>query len=118
MKQPQEIEAKYTIPLIRKELAKELLSNGLSQKKISELLGISPAAISQYMKSKRADSGIKLTKETMDKIKNSAKKMINNDSCAIKEINEICDFMRKTKCLCKIHKCIESVKCVEGCCCK
>ncbi|MDD4353071.1 MAG: transcriptional regulator [Candidatus Nanoarchaeia archaeon] len=118
MKQPQEIEANFVIPAIRKQLAVEMSKNKLNQKSISELLGISGAAVSQYVKSKRATANIKFDKITLEKIKESAKNISGDKSCAIKEINSICSFIRKSNCLCKIHKSIESVNCKGECCCQ
>jgi uncharacterized protein len=118
MKQPQEIEANFVIPAIRKYLTVEFYKKNISQKEISQLLGISAAAVNQYIKSKRATANIKFEKETIKKIKESAKKIIDNKNCTVKEINKICSFMRKNKCLCKIHKCIEKTNCETGCCCK
>ncbi|MFA5333951.1 MAG: transcriptional regulator [Candidatus Nanoarchaeia archaeon] len=118
MKQPQEIEANYVIPAIRKQLAVELSKNKLNQKSISKLLGISGAAVCQYVKSKRATANIKFDKATLAKIKESAKNISTNKSCTIKEINNLCSFIRKNNCLCKIHKSIETTECEEGCCCK
>jgi hypothetical protein len=119
MMQPQEIEANYVIPLIRRELAKELSSMNISQKEISGILGISNAAICQYSKDKRAKSGIVFNKEVYSMIGESAKKMADKKSCAVKEINCICSFIRKTKNLCKIHKSVDSsCNCNMGCCLK
>lgn len=118
MKQPQEIEANFVIPAIRKQLAAELSAGNISQKRISALLGISGAAVCQYTKSKRATANIKFSKAVLAKIKKSAEKITNNKSCTVREINDICSFIRKNKCLCRIHKSIEKIECNEGCCCQ
>ncbi|MDD5054334.1 MAG: transcriptional regulator [Candidatus Nanoarchaeia archaeon] len=118
MKQPQEIEANFVIPSIRKALAVELSKSNINQKNISELLGISDAAVCQYVKSKRATANIKFSKEINAKIKDSAKNILKDKSCVVKEINSICSLIRKTKCLCRIHKGIEKTNCKEGCCCQ
>ena len=52
---PQELEIWYLIPALRRELTKIFISDfKLSQKKISEILGITESAVSQYQNSKRA----------------------------------------------------------------
>ena len=51
---PQEIEVWHIIPAIRKELVVALKEKGNSQKKIADLLNLSEAAVSQYLKLKRA----------------------------------------------------------------
>ncbi len=43
----------HILPTIRSEVSKELVKFGLSQKEISERLGITQPAVSQYVTSKR-----------------------------------------------------------------
>ena len=45
---PQEIEVWYVLPVIRSELAKELLNHNLTQKEISLKLGITEAAMFKH----------------------------------------------------------------------
>jgi hypothetical protein len=52
MKAPCENVVWYALPAIRSELAKEL-AKAMSQKEISEILGITQAAVSQYVSNKR-----------------------------------------------------------------
>jgi predicted transcriptional regulator len=52
MKPPCELIVWYVIPTIRAELAKEMIKLGLSQKEVSERLGITQSAVSQYVKDK------------------------------------------------------------------
>ncbi|MBW3014920.1 helix-turn-helix domain-containing protein [Candidatus Woesearchaeota archaeon] len=99
---PQEIEVWYIIPAIRKELAKAMRSLGLKQKEIASKLGLRESAVSQYINSKRGKE-IKLNKKILKHIKESANKIIQNNSCAIREIQEICKEIKKSKTLCKIH---------------
>ena len=47
---PQEIEVWYIIPAVRRELAKSMVKIGLKQKQIAVTLGITEAAVSQYLK--------------------------------------------------------------------
>jgi len=62
---PQEIEVWYIIPAIRRKLAKILTEEyGLTQEKAANILGVSKAAVCQYLSKKRAmnvkfPSGIK-----------------------------------------------------------
>ena len=71
----QEIEVWYIIPAIRKELAIALKKKGLTQAKVAGLLGVTEAAISQYIKSKRANQ-LKLTKKFKTEIEKSAEHLI------------------------------------------
>ncbi|MFT4309540.1 MAG: transcriptional regulator [Candidatus Woesearchaeota archaeon] len=56
---PQEIEVWYLIPAIRKELAISLSRNGIKQKDISAMLGVTPSAVSQYIKQKRGNESLR-----------------------------------------------------------
>ena len=99
---PQEIEVWYVIPAIRRELARALAGKGLTQKRIAERLGVTEAAISHYMKCKRA-SGVKFNDEVMGEITCSAER-IASGSCVVKETQHICDVCKSSLTLCEIHK--------------
>jgi|TARA_Y100000310_G_C20670847_1_gene810196 hypothetical protein len=101
---PQEIEVWYLIPALRREIARILITDyKLSQKKSAEILGITGAAISQYLKSKRGNE-IKFSRTETEKIKKSTKKIIKNNENTMKEIYDLCVFLRKSKTICKLHK--------------
>ena len=102
MMYPQEIEVWYILPLIRKELAKALLNYNLTQKEIASKLGLTEAAVSQYINEKRA-SLINLDNNIKEAIEKSAKKMTRQNANIIKEIGLISDILRKNKTICKIH---------------
>jgi uncharacterized protein len=92
----QEIEVWYIIPAIRRELSKCLIKDfNVSYDKIGSILGISKAAVSQYVKEKRA-AKIKLHKKTEPEIMKSCKLLINNKSDSVSEITRILEFI-KTK---------------------
>jgi len=99
---PQEIEVWYILPAIRRELVKEMIKLGKKQKDIAVILGITPAAISQYMKQKRAKE-VEFTLETMQEISKSAKIIIENKEMLINETQKILAFAKKDKTLCKVH---------------
>jgi len=98
---PQEIEVWYVLPAIRKEISKELLKQGLTQKEIALKLGLTESAISQYLKEKRANS-IEFDKEIKKSIETAAKRIIKNNH-SMKEIERIIHKMRKNRVLCEIH---------------
>lgn len=99
---PQEIEVWYIIPAIRREMA-ICLSNDykISYDKIGCILGISKAAISQYIGRKRA-ARIKLHPKAMSRICTSCKRISLGKSNAVKEISEILDFIRRNKLHCEV----------------
>jgi predicted transcriptional regulator len=48
-----EIIVQYILPAIRAEMAIQMQKQGISQTNIAKTLGVTPAAVSQYLKSKR-----------------------------------------------------------------
>ena len=71
---PEEIDVWYVFPALRREIAVELKKIGMKSNKIAELLGITKAAVSQYLSGKRA-SKISFTDNMKSKIKNAAVKI-------------------------------------------
>ena len=99
---PQEIEVWYIIPAIRKELARLLTQKyELSYDKAGVILGISKAAVSQYLSNKRANK-IKLNSDTKKETARSAKMIIKNPKLAVSEIQRILKFMKTNKCSCNV----------------
>lgn len=101
--QPQEIEVWYVIPAIRKELAKELKSEGIAQVEIARILGLTKAAVSQYLSDKRAKN-MKFPKKIQSMIKESSKKINENSQLLTSEIQKIIQEIRNTGLLCEYHK--------------
>jgi len=101
---PQEIEVWYIIPAVRKELAMLLISEyRLSYEKTGDTLGVSKAAVSQYVSNKRANK-IKLSDEVKKEIKKSSKVIYENPRMAVLEIQRILKFMKDTSCSCNVCK--------------
>lgn len=85
----------YILPLIRKEFAKSLIKDhGFTQRKAAEKLGITEAAVSQYILKKRVD--LKLTDaEIKREIKKSTKRIVDGDIQVMKtETCRICHLLR------------------------
>jgi len=85
------------LPVIRKELAESMINNfGLNQKEAAGKLGVTPAAVCQYVSKKRGK--IKISDETiLEEIKISAEHIIQNgDESVITETCRICKIMRKS----------------------
>jgi predicted transcriptional regulator len=85
------------LPKIRKEIAESMINDyGLSQKETAEILELTPAAVCQYLSSKRGGSNIS-DKKILSEIKLSAKKIIDNgNGHIILEICRICKLIRKS----------------------
>jgi len=111
---PQEIEVWFIIPALRKELAKCMIDNHkLTQKHVAGYMGITEAAVSQYLNSKRANEVI-FTNGVMDEIKKSAKIIIENRELLIPEMIRLCRLTAVKQVMCDIHK-KQDVELPEGC---
>ena len=104
----QEIEVWYVIPTIRKELSVAMKNNGTKQTEIAKRLGISKAAVTQYISNKRA-SGIKLNDAMLSEVKQSAS-IINDEMDSMREIQRLIHKVYETRMICEIHKSISKDK--------
>jgi len=86
------------LPVIRKEIAESMIKDyGLTQKKTAEKLGITPAAVCQYISKKRGRFEIQ-DKNIRSEIKTSAKTIIDNGgNHVISETCRICKLLRASK---------------------
>jgi hypothetical protein len=84
------------IPAIRKELAEALIKQfGLSQREAAEKLGLTPAAICQYLSKKRGKTDI-FDDTIIEEITISAQRIMqNNGSTVIVETCRICQIVQK-----------------------
>lgn len=99
---PEEIMTWYLLPAIRKGLAEEMMKSGLSQHQAAHILGVTDAAVSQYMSGKRAgevrlDPGIK-------RMISESSKRIAGGANVIGEINMISESCMDRLVVCRIHK--------------
>lgn len=92
---PQEIEVWYVIPAIRSWISRCLIEDfDASYEKIGKILGVSRAAISQYVKGKRA-AKIKLPKELGPQIMSACKILYKDETKSVEEIDKIINILRK-----------------------
>jgi len=84
----------YTLPIIRKELARSLIKDyGLTQRKAAEKLGITESAVSQYLSKKRGNFKT-LNTIIKEEIKKSAKRIVKGDDKVMKvETCRICHLL-------------------------
>ncbi len=116
--QPQEIEVWYVLPALRRELAKRLLAKGLPQKKIAATLGVTEAAVSQYLHSKRAQ-GVRFSKEFDHKIITASERIAEGKDSSYEALQGLCRDFRECKELCHLHHTLEKIPqecdvCLEG----
>ena len=95
----------HKLPIIRKEIALRMINNyGLSQKETAEKLGISYAAISQYLSGKRGNI-IVTDKQLTKEINLSAKRIIQlGDNALVSETCRLCKIFGSKKLLEKSGK--------------
>ncbi len=107
LKHPQEIEAVYIIPAIRKCLTLELLNkHKLTQKEIAELMGITEAAVSQYKKEKRGKL-VELPEHVVSELKISAEKIKAGEVSVFAETQRLLREIRNDLTICKIHQILD-----------
>jgi predicted transcriptional regulator len=86
------------IPTIRRELAETMIKQfGLSQRETAEKLGITPAAVCQYLSKKRGKINI-LDKSVIEQLTVSAERIVKNgDAVVVMETCRICRLAQKTR---------------------
>lgn len=97
MKMPCEIIIWYILPAIRKEIINELVKDdAISQNRAARMLGITPAAASQYKSAKRGKWPID-DETILNEIANAAKRIARDDDQpqVSDEICKICMKIRK-----------------------
>ena len=99
---PQEVEVWYIIPALRRDISKRLSSEyGVSYEKIGKLLGVTKAAVSQYINNKRADK-IKLHEKINLEVEKSCKRIFDSKSDALTEIQRILKLIHQKDLHCEV----------------
>ena len=114
---PQEIEVRYILPAIRRELARIFIQDHkLNQKEAAKILGLTEAAISQYRHSKRAKEVV-FSDTVVDEIRASAKRILaeknNSRQRLIGEMYRISGLTKVRQILCDLHR--QQSKELESC---
>jgi predicted transcriptional regulator len=104
--QPQEVEVFYILPAIRKAFSTALKAQGKSQKEIARLLGVTEAAVSQYLHDKRAH--VQFPKELRDAVEEAAKKITSTQSM-IEQTQLLLAKAWKDRLVCKLHAQLSAV---------
>jgi len=101
---PQEIQAKYVLPALRRELALALIDQRkLKQGDAAALLGVTSSAISQYRSAKRGGT-LKFGDEILEEISISSKKLEKGTSEPLQELLRLLNLPRAFDIVCNIHK--------------
>ena len=110
MKTPCELIVRTVLPTIRASIAKELVEkHGLSQKETAEILGVTTAAVSQYLSRKRAtnrDREIFASEEFDELVREAAATIATRpgELEAMKALCRCCMRVRSRRLLCAMHE--------------
>lgn len=101
MKIPCELIVWYVLPAIRRELARELVDkHGMIQAEVARKFGVTDAAVSQYLKSKRGSNKELEASGRYDEFKNeitiSAQRIVDG-SDIVTETCRICEIIKKKR---------------------
>jgi len=99
---PQEIEVWYIIPAIRREMALCFSrEHNVSYDNIASMMGLTKAAISQYISGKRVGR-IKMHPKAIEEVKVSCNRVVKSKSDVTKEILKILGIIKKKNLHCEI----------------
>lgn len=87
-----EMSSRKILPAIRKELVVTLVKMGKKQNEVAKMLQVTPAAVTQYLKGKRAK--IKLDGNEKAEAVKIAKKGLKRGAIAEKDICHLCEEMQ------------------------
>lgn len=112
---PSEIESKLLIPAVRAILSKELVvEKGLKEEEVARLLGITQAAVSNYLRGTRGDneliSKLMSLSEVMSMIKEIGDDLSTNRAYNAKTLSKfiaLCNYMRYSLIICDAHHSLE-----------
>ncbi len=113
---PSEIEAKSLIPAVRAILAKKLIKEyALKEEDVAKVLGITQAAVSNYVRGTRGDteliSKLESVREVMRMMDDIAEDLSTNKAytpSTLAKFIGLCNYMRYTLIICDVHHSIES----------
>ncbi len=99
---PQEIEVWYVLPAIRKKIALKLMEKNISQKKVAEMMSVTPSAVCQYKSQKRAKEEI-FDAEMEKELETSVINIVEEKTSLASEIIRLNNLMKKKGVVCKIY---------------
>ncbi|MFT4326519.1 MAG: transcriptional regulator [Candidatus Woesearchaeota archaeon] len=101
---PQEIEVRYLLPAIRRELTQELIFNhNLKQREVAQILGVTESAISQYVSDKRG-SELQFNAKEKKIIKTFAQKIAVDQGNSLRYMFNVSQVLRGSKSMCDLHR--------------
>jgi predicted transcriptional regulator len=108
---PPEVESKLVLPLLRSIIVRKLVKeHGYTQEKTAKALGITQAAVSNYLRKARAKAKIWEDNEFLDSATDEIVELIiknENPRVIRKKMYETLLKIRKAGLLCNAHRCLE-----------
>lgn len=112
---PSEIESKLLIPAVRAILSKEMvIEKGLKEEEVARMLGITQAAVSNYLRGTRGDneliSKLMSLSEIMSMIREIGDDLSTNRAYTAKTLSKfiaLCNYMRYSLIICDAHHSLE-----------
>jgi uncharacterized protein len=113
---PSEIEAKSLIPAIRSILAQKLIKEYcLKEEDVAKVLGVTQAAVSNYVRGTRGDTQLVAKLESVLEvarmIEDIARDLASNKAytpSTMAKFVQLCNYMRYTFIICDVHHTMES----------
>ncbi len=108
MKTPSEVIVWYILPIIRRDLAKELATSyRMKQADVGRLFGVTDAAISQYIKNKRGACALVESSPhygaLCDEVRKSASAIYSGETEVITELCRLCECSKTSGLLLEIY---------------
>jgi len=117
---PEELASKSVIPAIRALIVKRLVEeHGMTQQEAAKLLGVTQPAVSKYLHQKRG-AAIRLNGIVeIDRATNEIANMVSSKKVkpldVMSRIEAACEFVRKNRYMCDLHKRLEPGIDVNSC---
>ena len=117
---PEELASKSVIPAIRALIVKRLVEeHGMTQQEAAKLLGVTQPAVSKYLHQKRG-AAIRLTGiKEIDQATGDIADMVSSRKVkpieVMSKIEAACDYVRKNRYMCDLHKRLEPSMDIESC---
>jgi hypothetical protein len=117
---PDELSAKAVIPTIRAMVARKLVNeHSLTQQRVASLLGLTQAAVSNYVRQKR---GSEFHLDDVDEVNRMVDSMVlelsNGDprpQVVLKRLTEAGNYVKRNLLMCKWHRELEPTLDLDGC---
>ena len=113
---PSEIETKTLIPALRAILAKKLMEKyNIQEEDISKMLGVTQAAISNYIRGTRGDPeliakllAIKEVSDMVDEIASNLSSNMAYTPASLSKFIGLCNYIKSSLLICDIHHNLET----------